>query len=36
MLNQRDMRHRNRRLGVILTLFTLFYIGAVVGFIIIY
>ncbi len=36
MLNQRDMRHRNRRLGLILALVTLLYIGAVIGFIIIY
>ena len=36
MMERWDMRDKNRRLGVILALFTLLYIGAVIGFIIIY
>ena len=36
MVNQRDMRNKNRRLGLILALVTLLYIGAVIGFIIVY
>ena len=36
MVNQRDVRDENQRLGLILAAVTLLYIGAVIGFIIIY
>lgn len=36
MMNQHQTRDRNRRLGLILAVVTLLYIGAVIGFIIIY
>ena len=35
-MNHRNMRHKNRRVGLILALFTLLYIGVLIGFIIVY
>lgn len=35
-MSQQNVRHRNRRVGLILTLFTLLYLAALIGFIIVY